>query len=122
MGKAVEVSQNSKEANEKKQNNNSLIKHILQERIFATSKNVGFQKYWILQFWAQFIHFQGKTFCKKKKNSTAHSHNNDYIWSLNSFAYLRKLGGLPDELSIYTQLFVHNLFEGHNPPPANTFL
>ena len=55
FGKAVEVPQNLREANEKKQNKtiiaelgtslNTLIKHILQKRIFANCKNVGFQKY-----------------------------------------------------------------------------
>ena len=33
---------------------NTLIKHILQERIFSTCKSFGFHKYWILQFWAKF--------------------------------------------------------------------
>ena len=66
LGKVVEVPQNPREANEKK-NNNCLIKHILRERIFATCKNVGFQKYWILTFWAQFTFPREKISREEKK-------------------------------------------------------
>ena len=54
VGKSSWSSSKLKGSKWKKKNNNCLIKHILQERIFATCKNVGFQKYWILTFWAQF--------------------------------------------------------------------
>ena len=68
LGKAVQVPQNSREANEKK--NNCLIEHILQERIFATCKKV--LNFKSIEFWhfEPNLHFQGKKFCKKKKNST----------------------------------------------------